>query len=116
MNNEVKSSADDRRSKPRTDVERFHSVEINLGAPLPIYQFNLRDISENGICILVKEDSPILEKIKVGQELDLIYYASDASKANITKRLKTTIRHITKGKPGHYKGHFMVGVSFADDL
>ena len=114
MKKEVNSSSDERRSEPRKDVKRFHSVEINLGAPLPIYQFNLRDISENGVCILVKEDSPILENIKVGQELNLIYYASDSSKTNITKQLKTTIRHITKGKPGHYRGHYMVGVSFAE--
>jgi hypothetical protein len=96
------------------DVERFHSVEINLGAPLPIYQFNLRDMSDNGVCILVKEDSPILEHIKVGQELDLKYYALDESKANTTRQLKTTIRHVTKGKPGHYSGHFMIGVSFVE--
>jgi hypothetical protein len=114
MNKEAKNSSKDRRSEPRMDVERFHSVEINLGAPLPIYQFNLRDISENGVCILVKEDSPIIENIKVGQELDLIYYAMDVSRGNITKQLKTTIRHITKGKPGHYKGHYMVGVSFVE--
>ena len=110
MSNQTKSSSDERRSEPRTDVMQFHSVEIKLDAPLPIYQFNLRDISENGVCILVKEDSPILEHLKVGQELDLKYYALDDSKSNVVKEVKTKIRHITKGKPGNYKGHYMVGV------
>ena len=114
MKKEANSSSEERRSEPRMDVERFHSVEIKLAAPLPIYQFNLRDISENGVCILVKEDSPILDHIKVGQELDLKYYAIDESKANITKQLKTKIRHVTKGKPGHFGGHVMVGVSFVE--
>ena len=114
MKNEAKSSSEDRRSVPRRDVERFHSVEINLGAPLPIYQFNLRDISENGVCILVKEGSPIIEHIKVGQELDLKYYASDESNTKRVKQLKTKIRHVTKGKPGNFNGHYMVGVSFVE--
>lgn len=96
------------------DVKRFHSVEIKLGAPLPIYQFNLRDISENGVCILVKEDSPILEHLKVGQELELKYYAQDDSKANVVREVQTRIRHITKGKPGHFNGHYMVGVMFME--
>lgn len=92
------------------DGMKFHSVEIKLDAPLPIYQFNLRDISENGVCILVKDDSPILAHLKVGQELTLKYYALDESKNNIVKEVKTKIRHITKGEPGNYKGHYMVGV------
>ena len=114
MSKEAKSSSVERRSEPRIDGERFHSVEINLGAPLPIYQFNLRDISENGVCILVKEDSPIMKRLEVGQELDLKYYALDESNSNITKQLKTKIRHITKGKPGHFNGHYMVGVLFVE--
>jgi hypothetical protein len=83
--------------------------------PLPIYQFNLRDVSESGVCILVKQDSPILEHLKVGQILDLKYYATDESKTNTTRQLTTEIRHITKGTPGHYNGHCLVGVAISQE-
>lgn len=115
MGEERKREIEDRRSEPRLEEGRFHSVEINLGAPLPIYQFNLRDVSEKGVCILVRENSPILKRIKVDQELDLKFYATDESKANIVKQMKTRIRHITKGTPGHYSGHCLVGVSVLDE-
>ncbi|MDZ7579533.1 MAG: PilZ domain-containing protein [Deltaproteobacteria bacterium] len=101
----------EKRSEPRIEAGQFHSVEINLGVPLPIYQFNLRNVSDTGVCILVKQDSPILQHLKVGQVLELKYYAVDESKANIVRRFKTEIRHITKGTPGHYNGHFLVGVA-----
>jgi hypothetical protein len=29
--------------------------------------------------------------------------------------LKTKIRHITKGTPGHYNGHCLVGVAILND-
>ena len=47
----------------------------------------------------------------MGQVLDLKYYAMDESKANFVRQLKTKIRHITKGTPGHYNGHCLVGVA-----
>jgi len=105
----------EKRAEPRIEAGQFHSVEINPGIPLPIYQFNLRDVSDNGVCILVKADSPILEHLKVGQVMDLKYYAMDGSKANIVRQLKTKIRHITKGTPGHYNGHCLVGVAILND-
>jgi len=55
-----------------------------------------------------------MKRLEVGQELDLKYYALDESNSNITKQLKTKIRHITKGKPGHFNGHYMVGVLFVE--
>jgi hypothetical protein len=108
-------SPTEKRAEPRIEAGQFHSVEINPGSPLPIYQFNLRDVSDNGVCILVKADSPILEHLKVGQVMDLKYYAMDESKANTVRRLKTKIRHITKGTPGHYNGHCLVGVAILND-
>ena len=108
-------SSTEKRTEPRIEAEQFHSVEINPGIPLPIYQFNLRDVSDSGVCILVKADSPILEHLNVGQVLDLKYYAMDESKSNIVRQLKTKIRHITKGTPGHYNGHCLVGVAILNE-
>jgi hypothetical protein len=108
-------SPTEKRTEPRIEAGQFHSVEINPGIPLPIYQFNLRDVSDSGVCILVKADSPILEHLNVGQVLDLKYYAMDESKSNIVRQLKTKIRHITKGTPGHYNGHCLVGVAILNE-
>jgi hypothetical protein len=105
---ELKKSFVERRSEPRTITEGLYSVEINLGGSIPIYQFKLWDISANGACILVREDSPILKHLRVGQKLSMKYYSTDKSKA--TEYLKSEIIHITKTDSGRHKGHYLVGV------
>jgi hypothetical protein len=105
---ELKKSFVERRSEPRTITEGLYSVEINLGGSIPIYQFKLWDISANGACILVREDSPILKHIRVGQKLSMKYYSTDKSKP--TETFKSEIIHITKTDSGRHKGHYLVGV------
>jgi len=104
----LKKSFVERRSEPRTITEGLYSVEINLGGSIPIYQFKLRDISANGACFLVREDSPILRYLKVGQKLNLKYYSTD--KSNPTEYYKSEIMHITKTDSERLKRHFLVGV------
>ena len=105
---ELKKSFVERRSEPRTITEGLYSVEINLGGSIPIYQFKLRDISSSGACFLVREDSPILKYLKVGQKLNMKYYSTD--KSNPTENFKSEIMHITKTDSGWLKGHYLVGV------
>ena len=101
-------SASERRTESRKKAERYHSVEFNLGGAVPIYQFGLRDISENGACIMVKEDSAILEHIEVGQVLNLKFY--ELGIYNPATNLKSEIRHITAGSPGENEGLVMIGI------
>ncbi len=111
--NKRKSRFVEKRSEPRTITEGLYSVEINLGSSLPIYQFKLRDISTNGACILIKDDSPILNHLKVGQILDMKYYSTDRSQP--TKYLKSEIKHITKAGPGRFDRHYLVGVLVSEN-
>ncbi len=55
----------ERRSENRKSIDRFYCVEIDLGRPLPIYQFKLRNISGHGACVLVKDGSSILKSLKI---------------------------------------------------
>jgi hypothetical protein len=72
------------------------------------------DISPKGICVLVKEDSDLLNHLKVGDILDLKYYTTDSSRP--IEYLKTEIRHITKDEKGRFKGLYLVGLSILEDL
>jgi hypothetical protein len=83
--------------------------EIDLGSPLPIYQFKVRKISGNRGCVLVKEESSILKKLKTGQKLKMKYWLGENLGA--TKIWNVQIMHITKQIHGSLKGHFVVGFS-----
>ena len=98
----------EKRSEPRILSEDLYSVEINLGGSIPIYQFPLSDTSPSGACILVREDSPILKHLRVGQQLDMKYYSMD--KSNPTEYFKSEIMHITKSDSRRLKGHYLIGV------
>jgi len=99
----------EKRSKPRSIVDQYYSVEFSIRDCAFAYQFNIWDISPKGICVLVKEDSDLLNYLKVGDILNLKYYTNNSSKP--IEYLKTEIRHITKDKKGRFKGIRLVGLS-----
>lgn len=98
----------DRRAEPREAAADFYSVEINLGGTVPVYRFKLRDISDHGICILIKKHSPILPHLQVGDRMDLLFYSDNRDGS--PRQLTTEIRHITEGTPGNLEGHVLVGL------
>ncbi len=100
----------ERKSKSRTILDKFYSVQFSLNDMGPTYLFKLRDIPLNGLCILVKEDSSVLKKLKVGDILDMEYNTPGLS--NSSKLLKTQVS--SKNCPDHFIGHYLVGLSIID--
>lgn len=98
----------ERRSEPRSIVDKYYSVEFSLGDMAFVYQFKIWDLSSKGLSVLVKEGSDLLKHLKVGEVLRLKYYTTDSSKP--TEYLKTEIRHITKDESARFKGHYLVGL------
>ena len=64
--------------------------------------------------VLVKEASPILKHLEVGDILELKYYPMQLG--GQPEFLKTEIKHITKDDKGQFKGHYMVGLSTLEKL
>ena len=107
----TKDSSMNKRSESRGAPKGFHGASIKL-VGVPLYQFKLRDTSENGASILVKEDSFMLNYLKVGQTLQ-INFSSDLE-FDHNGDFETEIVHITKVDKGRYKGHYLVGVQILD--
>lgn len=103
----------EKRSEPRSIIDRYYSVEFALKGMDFVYQFKIWNMSSKGMCVLIKEDSVVLEHLKAGDILDMKYYSTDSS-ASATY-LQTEIRHITKDDQGRFKGHFLVGLSILGD-
>ena len=101
--------------RPETSkcTDRFYCVEIDIGPPVPIYQFKVRNISGHKASILVKEGSVILKSLKIGQQLVMNYWTGEF--LGETKTWHVQIKHITKQSRGSLKGHFLVGFSIIND-
>ncbi|MGD8369384.1 MAG: PilZ domain-containing protein [Desulfobacterales bacterium] len=99
----------DRRNEPREPLEQFYSVEMNIGGSYSAYQFKLRNISESGLCILVREDSSVLEKISVGKAYEVKFYQD--GDPNPAKFARAEVRHLTRQMEGRYQGHYLIGLA-----
>ena len=93
--------------------ERFESVEFSLDGLSCLHQFPIWNVVPESMCVLVKENSEILSRLKVGDVLPLKYYTSDLVRP--TRYLETEIRHITREEAGRFRGHYLVGLGIKGD-
>ncbi len=64
------------------------------------------------LCILVREDSDILPRLKEGFTFDMKYYGSNPF--DPAENRKTAVRHVIKDSQGRYKGHYLVQLELVD--
>ena len=98
------------KSEAKTILEEYYSVQFFLSDTGPTYLFKLRNISSNGPCILVKQDSSVFKELNVGDILDMEYNPSESLGAG--RLLKTQIA--SKNSHDRYTGHSIVELSIID--
>lgn len=103
----------ERNFEPSQILNKYYSVQFSLNSSDPVYMFKLRDISRNGLCILVKEDSDVLKRLKVNETLNMKYNSLEPPGSN--KLFKTRISDISKNNFGGFTGHYLVGLSIIDE-
>lgn len=81
---------------------------------IPIHQFKLRDISRNGTCFLVAEDSSILRHLHAGMEIEIQFHLVASGQPSEFHR--SEIMHITRANQGQFKGYCFVGVRIVSRL
>jgi hypothetical protein len=96
----------------RGNGDSYHSVEFSItGIELP-YQFKIWNTANMSMCVLVKEDSAILPRLKVGDTLDMKFYSGKSDYP--TNSIKTSIRHISKDE-GRFRGHYLVALEILEN-
>ena len=58
--------------------------------------------------VLVKNDSVILHRLKVGDILNMKYYSEDS--VYPSENIKTAIRYVSEKNQGPLRGHSLVGL------
>lgn len=98
----------EKRRESRIELQQYHCVEVRTLKTFFIYQFKIWNISSEGMCLLVREDSAFLNNVNVGDILDVKYYPSDLSWPPDVHR--TRIMHISKGEEEAFKAYYFVGL------
>ena len=96
------------RAESRLLADDFSRVEFRPVGLSITYQFKLRDISPQGIGILVNKTSKVIETTHVGDVLDMSYYPKKEMQVPVS--MKTQVKHITKHQEGRYKGSYTIGL------
>lgn len=99
------------RNEAKTILDEFYSVQFFLSDKEILYQFKLRNISSNGLCILVKKDSPVFTELQVGDILDMEY--SKPESLGDSELFKTQIT--SKNSHDCYTGHSIVELTIIDN-
>jgi len=108
----MSESKTERRGETRHPGKDFYGVEFSLPHIEYVHQFGLWNLSNQGLCILVRPDSRILEALSVGLILDMKFYGPED--ASVPRTLKAEIRHITRAEEGRFRNHVLVGVSILE--
>ena len=90
------------------NLDQFYSVEIPVNGFRLIYQFKIWRVESRTMFVLVKENSDLLQRIKLGDKLNLKYYSKDL--IHPCQYLDTEISDIIKQDKGRLKGHYLVGL------
>ena len=102
----------DRSGKPRTRIDEVHTVELACSSLQFAYLFRIWNLSSKGTCIVVRDDSEVLEQVKVGDVLEMKYYNTDTS--NRPESFQAEIKHIAKDDGGRFKNHTLVGLKILE--
>jgi hypothetical protein len=90
------------------DRAEYYSVEFSVDGLPVAYQFRLWCNNTEEMHILVREDSALLPRLKVGDILKMKYYPTDPSGSEEGK--ETTITEIAKDEDGKFSGHSVVAL------
>lgn len=91
----------------------YHSVEVPMDELPLAYQFKLWRSDHNSLFLLVKENSDILQQLKVGHILPMKYYGSSALARTEIKN--TQINNIINEQQGRFRGHHRIELTIIDN-
>lgn len=103
---------DEKRAEPRSIIDKYYSVDFSVRDLETSYLFKIWNMSDKGMCLVIREDSKVLKHIKVGDVLNMKYHPVESVEGLI--ELKTEVRHVSKDSEGRFKNHFIVGLSILE--
>lgn len=96
------------RSEVRKAAAAGASIEFKPSAEAMTYHVALRDYSDSGLGILVKNSSDIFRHVRVGDVFHMRYHKGDASPE--PEHLKVEIKHISEPAGGKPRDHMVIGL------
>lgn len=94
-------------------TDDYYSAEFVVAGLDVSYQFRSWEKAPKAVTVLVKENSGILQLLKVGDQLKVKYYSSRS--AYPSEWQKTAVRHISWNDEGRLREHYLVGLEILEN-
>ncbi len=92
----------------------YFSAEFQLKNPGIFYHFRLRKNTSEAMFGLIKKGSRVLESIKPGDTLPIIYHFQD--KTIPSEKRTTRIKYIEDGMTNGFKDHFLIALDITAEI
>ncbi len=109
----IENQAQKSMCNPASKFDQYYSVEFPAKNFHSLYQFKIWNLGPESMCVLVKENSGILELLNVGDRLNMKYYTTDSHCP--TTHQETEIKYIKKEDNGRFRGHFLIGLTILEN-
>jgi len=94
-------------------TDDYYSAEFVVDGLAVSYQFKIWEKTPKAVSVVVKENSDLLQLLKVGDTLNVKYYSIQSAYPSEWQR--TAVRHITWNNQGRLKGHYLVGLEIIEN-
>ncbi len=91
---------------PASIAKQYHSVQFSVKGFAGIYQFKIRCDSDQCLCILVREDSNLMQCLQEGDVMRMGYCPQ--ADATTTDHYHTRIERIEAASEGRYRDHHRI--------
>ncbi|MDA8142142.1 MAG: HU family DNA-binding protein [Desulfobacteraceae bacterium] len=103
----------ERRQSGRAPLPDIGSAIVRISG-IPVCEFKIKDISDNGSALWAEEDSVMLRNIAVGQEIDIRINHLPDGQDQVMQRAR--IVHISKSRLPDRLGYCVIGVEILGKL
>lgn len=109
------ASQPDKRRESRQEGPQDGIAIVRISG-IPVCEFKVKSISENGSSFWVRDDSFILRNLSIGQEIEIRMHNGQFAGESAPALFRSRIVHITKSDATGMSGHFILGVQILDKL
>jgi hypothetical protein len=96
----------ERRSEARRPADQYYDIEFFMDGTDVTDRFRIWYMTPDSMGLLIKENSDILPRLKVGETLNMKAYTLDLGSPS--EYLVTAIRHITRKEQTRLRGHYLI--------
>ena len=99
-------------SKSVPQADECYTVELLFDGGHADRQYKVWHKATTYMCVLLEETSDILDRVRVGDRMNIRYFDTDQTVAS--EYLETEVRHVKKGNQGRLKGQYLLNLEIRE--